>query len=76
MLKLFYAPHTCALASHIALDEAGAVYEMVRVDFRASEQRAPAYLAVNPKGRVPARLAWDIQKRRTWLSMPMMCGSP
>jgi glutathione S-transferase len=54
MLKLFYAPHTCALASHIALDEAGAVYETVRVDFRASEQRSPGYLAVNLKGRVPA----------------------
>jgi hypothetical protein len=24
MLKLFYAPNTCALASHIALEEAGA----------------------------------------------------
>ncbi len=56
MLKLFYAPHTCALASHIALEEAGAPYEAVRVDFRANAQRAPDYLAINPKGRVPALL--------------------
>src|SRR5262245_61918979 len=34
MLKLFYAPHKCALASHFALEEAGAVYEAVRVDFK------------------------------------------
>ncbi len=54
MLKLFYAPHTCALASHIALEEAGADYEIARVDFRASEQKKPEYLAINPKGRVPA----------------------
>jgi glutathione S-transferase len=54
MLKLFYAAHTCALASHIALEEAGAKYATVRVDFRASEQKKPQYLAVNPKGRVPA----------------------
>ncbi|HJU30853.1 MAG TPA: glutathione S-transferase family protein [Hyphomicrobiaceae bacterium] len=54
MLKLFYAPQTCALASHIALEEAGADYETVRIDFRAGEQRKPEYLAVNPKGRVPA----------------------
>lgn len=54
MLKLFYAPHTCALASHIALEEAGARYETVRIGFRANEQRSPDYLSVNAKGRVPA----------------------
>jgi len=54
MFTLYYAPHTCALASHIALEQAGAVYEAVRLDFRAEAQRAPAYLAINPKGRVPA----------------------
>src|SRR3990172_9824387 len=54
MLKLYYAPHTCALASHIALEEAGAAYEAVRIDFRADEQRSPEYLRINPKARVPA----------------------
>jgi glutathione S-transferase len=54
MLKLFYSPGTCALASHISLQEAGADYETVRLDFRASEQRKPEYLSINPKGRVPA----------------------
>jgi len=54
MLKLFYAPGSCALASHIALEEAGAAYEAVRLDLRAGDQRKPEYLAVNPKGRVPA----------------------
>jgi glutathione S-transferase len=54
MLKLFYAPGSCALASHIALEEAGAKYEAVRVDLRATDQRKPEYLAINPKGRVPA----------------------
>ena len=54
MLKLFFAPATCALASRIALEEAGAAYEPVRIDFKTGEQRKPEYLAVNPKGRVPA----------------------
>jgi glutathione S-transferase len=54
MLKLYYAPGTCALATHIALEEAGAPYEAVRVDFASQGQRSPEYLAVNPKGRVPA----------------------
>ena len=32
----------------------GAPYEAVLVDFRSQGQRSPEYLAVNPKGRVPA----------------------
>ncbi len=54
MLKLFYSPGACSLASHIALEEAGATYEAVRMNFAADEQKKPAYLALNPKGRVPA----------------------
>jgi glutathione S-transferase len=54
MLKLFYAPNSCAMASHIALEEAGAAYEAVKVDLVAGDQRKPDYLAINPKGRVPA----------------------
>ena len=54
MLKLYYAPGTCALASHIALEEAGASYETVRLSFKAEEQKKPDYLRINPKARVPA----------------------
>jgi glutathione S-transferase len=54
MLKLFYAPGTCALASRIALLDAGADHEVVKVDLAQGAQRAPDYLAINPKGRVPA----------------------
>ncbi len=54
MYKLYYAPGTCALASHIALEEAGADYSAVRLDFKANQQQSPEYLKVNPKGRVPA----------------------
>jgi glutathione S-transferase len=54
MLKLYYAAGTCALASHIALEEAGAEFETVRVDFHSNAQRKPEYMAINPKGRVPA----------------------
>jgi glutathione S-transferase len=54
MLKLYYAVNTCALASHIALEEAGASYSTERLDFKTNQQQSPQYLAVNPKGRVPA----------------------
>ena len=53
-LTLYYAPGTCAQAVHIALEEAGARYEAVRIDLAAGEQRSTSYLAVNPKGRVPS----------------------
>lgn len=54
MLTLFYAPGTCSLASHIVLAEAGAPYEAVRLNLAQGQQREPRYLALNPKGRVPA----------------------
>jgi glutathione S-transferase len=50
----YYAPHTCALASHIALEDAGAEYSLRRIDFGTEEQLGPDYLAINPKARVPA----------------------
>ena len=59
MLTLFYGPHACSLASHIALEEAGASYKAVRVDLAGGEQRRPEYLAINPKGRVPALVTDD-----------------
>jgi glutathione S-transferase len=54
MITLFYAAHTCSLASHIALEDAAADYSTVRIDFATNQQRSPEYLAINPKGRVPA----------------------
>jgi glutathione S-transferase len=54
MLKLYYAPHACSLAPHIALEEAGADYEPVLVNFAEGEQRGAEYAKINPKGRVPA----------------------
>lgn len=54
MLTLYYAAHTCSLATHIVLEEVGADYSIRRIDFASGQQRAPDYLKVNPKGRVPA----------------------
>lgn len=54
MLQLLYAPHTCSLATHIALVDAGAAYTLRRIDFSTTEQQSPDYLAINPKARVPS----------------------
>jgi glutathione S-transferase len=54
MLTFYYSPGSCALASHIALEEAGAPFTLRRIDFSRAEQKSPAYLTINPKARVPA----------------------
>ncbi|GIT92473.1 glutathione S-transferase [Jannaschia pagri] len=54
MLTLHLAPGTIALASHAALEEAGADYALHWIDFATGEQTSQSYLAINPKGRVPA----------------------
>ena len=54
MFTFYYAPNTCSLASHIALEDVGASYTLKRIDFGKTEQQSPTYLTVNPKARVPA----------------------
>jgi glutathione S-transferase len=54
MLTFYYATNTCALASHIVLEEAGADYETRWIDFGSAEQTKPDYLEINPKARVPS----------------------
>jgi glutathione S-transferase len=54
MLKLYYSPGSCALASHITLEETGAAYSVERVNFKENQQNSADYLKINPKGRVPA----------------------
>ncbi len=59
-MKLFYTPGTCSLHPHIALLEAGLPFELVRVDLRARKLASGEnYLALNPKGYVPALLLDD-----------------
>ncbi|WP_426030903.1 glutathione S-transferase family protein [Caulobacter sp. DWP3-1-3b2] len=52
-LKLYFAPGSSAFAPLIALEEIGVAYHAHRVDLATGEQRQPAYLRVNPRGRVP-----------------------
>lgn len=54
MLKFYYGLGTCSLASHIALEDSGLDYTAELVDIKGNQQSSPDYLAINPKGRVPA----------------------
>ncbi len=53
-LTFFYANGACSLAPHIALEEVGVPYTPQLVNTLGGEQHTPAFLAVNPKARVPA----------------------
>ena len=54
MLNLYYAANTCSLATHIALEDAGAAYTVTRINFATKQQQSADYLKINPKARVPA----------------------
>jgi glutathione S-transferase len=55
-LTLFHAPNTRSAGVLLLLEELGAAYNLHVLDTKAGEQRQPAYLAVNPMGKVPALL--------------------
>lgn len=53
-MKLYFAPGSCSLASHIALQEAGVPYSLERVDLRSHQtEHGEDFYAINPKGYVP-----------------------
>jgi glutathione S-transferase len=56
MLTLYFAPGSSSMAPHIALHEIGAPFEAKALSFAKNEHRAPAYLALNPEGKVPTLL--------------------
>lgn len=53
-VSLYYAPHSRSLGALALLEELGADYELHVLDIQKGDQRQPAYLAVNPLGKVPA----------------------
>jgi glutathione S-transferase len=67
MLTLFYTPGACSMVPHIALEEAGAQYQTVLVDFRSGDQFA-SYLRRGDRGdpsRCPAVMShWERVRAR------------
>ena len=53
-VTLYYSPQSRAAGTRILLEELGAPYDLHVLNMKAGEQRKPAYLAINPLGKVPA----------------------
>ena len=53
MLTLYFAPGSSSFAVHIALHEVGAPFESRPMSFAKKDMQSPAYLAINPEGKVP-----------------------
>lgn len=60
MLVVYGMPGTRSFRVTWALEEAGADYEYRLVDLRKGEGRGPAYLSVNPEGKVPSLVDGDV----------------
>lgn len=58
-MNLFYAKGTISIAPAIALVETGLVHDLTRIEFASADQTKPEYIAINPKGRVPALILAD-----------------
>lgn len=53
-LTFWHAPNTRSTAVFVLLEELAIPYRLNALDMKAGEQRGPAYLAINPMGKVPA----------------------
>jgi glutathione S-transferase len=54
-LTLYYTPGACSLSPHIALREADLVFQLARIDLKNKKLADGGdWLAINPKGYVPA----------------------
>ena len=61
MIKLYHNDmSTCAQKVRLALEELGLAWESHHLKLRGDEQLRPEYLAINPKGQVPALVDGDL----------------
>ena len=58
-MKLYWGPHTCAIGIHILLEEIGRPYETEKIDVGGGATHSPAFMAINPKGKVPTLVRDD-----------------
>jgi glutathione S-transferase len=58
-MKLYWGPHTCAIGTHILLEEIGRPYEVEKIDVAGGAAEEPWFKAINPKSKVPTLVLED-----------------
>ncbi len=58
-MKLYYNPRSRAVIAKWMLDECGAKYDIVPIDFEKREHKTPEFLKINPAGKLPALIDGD-----------------
>ncbi|BDA87012.1 glutathione S-transferase [Aureimonas sp. SA4125] len=58
-VKLYYNPQSRAAIVRWMLEEVGAEYTIMPIDFEAGDNRTPEFLAINPLGKIPALVLAD-----------------
>lgn len=53
-ITLYYSPQTRATGARVLLEELNVPYTLHVLNMKMGEQRQPAYLSINPLGKVPA----------------------
>ena len=74
MYRLYWDRGSANMAPHAVLRELGAPFELVRVDISNAENRAPAYLAINPDARVPTLIDGDRYLYEAAAIVLYLCG--
>lgn len=60
MMQLHYFPGNASMTPHMLLEELGVPYERVLVDRTNNAHRSPAYLRLNPNGKIPVLVDGDL----------------
>ena len=58
-MKLYWGPHTCAIGTHVLLEEIGRPYEAEKIDVAGGATKEPWFKAINPKSKVPTLVLAD-----------------
>lgn len=60
MYQLYYYPLNASMLAHLVLCELELDHELILVDRRRNQQKSPAYLQLNPTGRIPTLIDGEL----------------
>lgn len=78
-VALYYNPMSRARTAHWMLEETGAPYRLELVNLEKGEQKQPAFLSINPMGKLPTlvhRALWSRNPARSVPIWPMRSRRP